>query len=80
MPIVQIELLQGRSREKKRALIREVSHTVAGVLEVPLDAVRVVLHEIDPEHWGIGGETAAAQGRGRPRETTVPTKSRSPPR
>lgn len=76
MPIVHIQILEGRSREKKRTLIRAVSRTVAEVLEVPLERVRVILQEVDPEHWGIGGETAGSLERD---VSPVPANSRSPP-
>ncbi|GED34828.1 hypothetical protein BCE02nite_59690 [Brevibacillus centrosporus] len=57
MPFIQINLLAGRSPEKKEKLIHEVSHTVANVLEAPIESVRVMVNEMQPEHWGIAGES-----------------------
>lgn len=57
MPFIQINLLAGRSPEKKEKLIQEVSHTVANVLEAPIESVRVMVNEMQPEHWGIAGES-----------------------
>lgn len=57
MPFIQINLLAGRSPEKKEKLIHEVPHTVANVLEAPIESVRVMVNEMQPEHWGIAGES-----------------------
>lgn len=55
MPIVNIQVQQGRPEEKIKALIHNVTETVAATLEVPKDRVRVLVTEIPKTHWGIGG-------------------------
>ena len=55
MPIALIKIIEGRSPEKKRRLIESVSRAMADSLEMPLDAVRVLLHEYPSGHWGRGG-------------------------
>lgn len=55
MPIALIKIIEGRSPEKKRRLIESVSQAMADSLEMPLDAVRVLLHEYLSGHWGRGG-------------------------
>ncbi|MDR4886033.1 2-hydroxymuconate tautomerase [Fredinandcohnia sp. QZ13] len=57
MPFVQINILEGRSPEKKERLIREVSMLVSEVLESPIENVRIMINEMPPEHWGIAGES-----------------------
>ena len=57
MPFIQINIVEGRSPEKKERLIREVSDLVAKVLEAPVENVRVMIQEMSPEHWGIAGES-----------------------
>ncbi|MFX3624298.1 MAG: 4-oxalocrotonate tautomerase [Ectobacillus sp.] len=57
MPFIQVNMLEGRSDEKKEALIYEVSHTVAKVLDAPIETVRVMIHEMPAAHWGIAGES-----------------------
>jgi 4-oxalocrotonate tautomerase len=59
MPIVRIDLLEGRTAERKADLIRRVTEAVVAALQVPPEQVRVVLSEVLPEHWGIGGTTVA---------------------
>jgi 4-oxalocrotonate tautomerase len=57
MPLIQINIIEGRSPEKKERLIREVTDLVADVLESPTENVRVLIQEMKPEHWGIAGES-----------------------
>ncbi|WP_342431737.1 2-hydroxymuconate tautomerase [Neobacillus sp. FSL H8-0543] len=57
MPFIQINILKGRSPEKKERLIREVSDLVSEVLEAPVQNVRVMINEVEAEHWGIAGES-----------------------
>ena len=61
MPIVRIELLQGRTPVIKNELIIRVTDAVVTVLGVDPERVRVLLFEVPPEHWAVGGQTKAAQ-------------------
>jgi 4-oxalocrotonate tautomerase len=55
MPIVNIQLLQGRPEEKVKEVIKNVTETICATLEVPKESVRVLVTEIPKTHWGIGG-------------------------
>jgi 4-oxalocrotonate tautomerase len=59
MPIVRIDLLEGRAPERKVDLIRRVTEAVVVALDVLPEQVRVLLNEVPPEHWAIGGQTIA---------------------
>jgi len=61
MPIVRIELLQGRTPKVKNELIARVTDAVVTTLGVDPDQVRVLLYELPPEHWAVGGQTKAMQ-------------------
>jgi 4-oxalocrotonate tautomerase len=61
MPVVRIELLQGRTPAKKDELIMRVTDAVVTTLGVNRNQVRVILFEVPPEHWAVGGQTKAAQ-------------------
>ncbi|HEV8064328.1 MAG TPA: 2-hydroxymuconate tautomerase [Acidimicrobiales bacterium] len=56
VPIVHIDLLEGRSTEKIETMIAAVSHAIADSLETPIDGVRVIVREMDDHHYGIGGK------------------------
>ncbi len=61
MPIVRIDFLAGRPPEAKATLIARVTEAVADTLDVRPEQVRVLLTELPPEHWGIGGVSVAAR-------------------
>ncbi|MBF0633542.1 MAG: 2-hydroxymuconate tautomerase family protein [Nitrospinae bacterium] len=57
MPILNIQLLDGRSDEMKKELIQKVSVVTADTLKIPLEHVQVILHEVSRKHWARGGVT-----------------------
>jgi 4-oxalocrotonate tautomerase len=58
MPIANLMILEGRAPEVKQALIRGVTNAIVDSLQVKPESVRVILQEIPPQHWGIGGVSA----------------------
>ena len=60
MPLVQITLARGRSPEQLAALGEEVTAAVTRAVGAPVENVRVVVTECEPEHWFVGGESLAA--------------------
>ena len=62
-PFVTIALLAGRPASQHTALIERTSSLLVDVLGVPVSRVRVWIHEVPPEQWGIGGVPAAVQRR-----------------
>lgn len=55
MPMIRIDLVRGRDRAMLVELIAEVTATASRVLNTPADRVRVLINEVDPDLWGIGG-------------------------
>ncbi len=55
MPWVTINLLAGRSDEKKAALHEKVCDAVASALEIPKDKIRIQLIEMEEGQHSIGG-------------------------
>lgn len=58
MPIIQMNLMQGRSEEMKRDAIVAVTDALVRTLGVRRDQVRIMINELLPENYGMGGETA----------------------
>lgn len=66
MPIIQVNILEGRSPETKEELIRRMTDLAAEVLGVKTAQVRIMINEMRPEHFAIDGESVAkrrAQGK-----------------
>lgn len=58
MPIIQVNMLEGRSGDQKRALHAALADAAVAALGVPADSVRVLIHELGPEHFALAGITA----------------------
>jgi len=61
MPIVRRGMLQGRTLKVKNELIARVTDAVVHALGVDANQVRVLLYELPPEHWAVGGQTKSTQ-------------------
>lgn len=63
MSIATIMILEGRPPQVRQALIRSVTTAIVETLKVKPESVRVIVQEVPPEHWGIGGVSAKELGR-----------------
>lgn len=63
MPIVTISMMEGRSDEQKEQMINEVSEAIARSLDAPKESVRILIHELPKQHFGIGGQSAKILGK-----------------
>ncbi|GEQ61799.1 4-oxalocrotonate tautomerase [Vagococcus lutrae] len=55
MPIVTVQMLEGRTVEQKQALIKEVTETVVKITGAKQEAVTVVIEEMKKENYGVAG-------------------------
>lgn len=55
MPIIHVQILEGRPKEKVAEVIRNITHTVAETLDAPTESIRVLVTEVPKTHWGIAG-------------------------
>ena len=55
MPLVRIDIMEGRPPEKIRELHSRVAALVAEILDTPIERVRTYITQFPPEGWGIGG-------------------------
>ncbi len=59
MPIISINLLEGRSQESIQKMITDVSEAAASSLGAPIETVRVMVNEMPSHTFGIGGRPAS---------------------
>lgn len=55
MPVVQVEMLEGRTVDQKRAMVKEVTDVIVKTLNCPPEAVKIIIREMKPEHLGEAG-------------------------
>jgi len=60
MPLIHVTLLEGRSADAKAALIHRLTDAAVEAVAAPRESVRVILQEVPPAHWGVGGVSKAA--------------------
>lgn len=55
MPIVTVQLLEGRTDKQLKALVAEVTDAVEKTTHAQRDAISVIIEEMKPQHYGVGG-------------------------
>lgn len=55
MPIIEVTLIEGRTAEKKRALIAALTKAAEELIGAPPPSVRVILREVPAAHFGVAG-------------------------
>lgn len=63
MPIAHINIMEGRTDEQKERLVAEVTAAISRSVDAPEQNVRVLIHEVPKQNWGIGGSSAKKLGR-----------------
>ena len=63
MPIIQINLMEGRTPEQKRSVASAITEAVTRSLGVKAESVRILIHEIGPDEFFVGGQTMAQRDR-----------------
>lgn len=63
MPFAQIYMIEGRSEEQKRAVIEKVTQALVEAVGAPAQNVRVWIHDVPKENWGIAGVSVKDMGR-----------------
>jgi len=56
MPMIRVEMLAGRTREQKKALVREITEGTCRALGCKPDAVQIVLSDIARDDWAESGK------------------------
>lgn len=63
MPIATINILEGRSDEKKEKLIAMVTEAIHESIDAPHSSIRVILNEMPKQHFGIAGKSVKKMGK-----------------
>lgn len=56
MPIVRVQMFEGRTKEQKKEIVEVFSKELARITGCGVNSVYVVLDEVNKENWGAGGE------------------------
>ncbi len=63
MPYVRVELIEGRSEEKKAEIARRITQAMVECAGTSPESVFVVFDDVKVENWAIGGELLSERKR-----------------
>jgi 4-oxalocrotonate tautomerase len=58
MPVVVVEMWDGRTVDQKKILVEGITETFVKI-GIPAEAVQVVIHDVPRQNWGLGGKLAS---------------------
>jgi 4-oxalocrotonate tautomerase len=56
MPIINVQMMEGRPKEKIAEVIQNITNTVSETLDAPKENIRVIVTEVPKTHWGKAGK------------------------
>ena len=59
MPVVTIQMWEGRSVEQKRDLVKAVTKALADIVGAAPENTTVIIHDIPKGNWGMKGTLAS---------------------
>ena len=59
MPLVHIDLIEGRSEEQLKGLVKDVTAAIAKNANVPEERIHIVLNERRPDRYSVAGKMAS---------------------
>lgn len=59
MPVVTIEILEGRTIKQKRELVRTVTSAVAKAIGCRKEDVSIIIRDMPRTNWATGGELSS---------------------
>lgn len=55
MPVIRVEMWEGRTPEQKRELVKVLSQETARITQCDVESVYVIIDDVKKENWGAGG-------------------------
>ena len=59
MPIIRIEMWEGRTLEQKRELVEVLTRETARIADSKPESIYVVIEDVKKENWGAGGKLSS---------------------
>ncbi|MFH1603284.1 MAG: 4-oxalocrotonate tautomerase [Pseudomonadota bacterium] len=55
MPLIQVQMFEGRTHEIKREFVEAITRETCRVLKCQPGAVDIILHDVKKSNWASGG-------------------------
>ncbi|MFH1587502.1 MAG: 4-oxalocrotonate tautomerase family protein [Candidatus Diapherotrites archaeon] len=59
MPVVKIDMWEGRSEEDKEKMIKAIYRALEESLGIPKEWTTVIINDVPKSNWGLNGEQAS---------------------
>jgi 4-oxalocrotonate tautomerase len=59
MPLVTVDMWEGRSVEQKKVLAQGITSVMTEKLGIPPEAVTIIIKDVPKHNWAIGGKLAS---------------------
>ncbi|HEU4344298.1 MAG TPA: tautomerase family protein [Candidatus Binatia bacterium] len=59
MPVVQVYLYKGRSKEVKKELVRRITKDFQEVADISPESLHILFHDMEKDNWGTRGALAS---------------------
>ncbi len=56
MPIITVDLFEGRTRQQREAFAKAVTEAAVDILKAPVDHTWVIFQEHSKSSWAMGGK------------------------
>lgn len=56
MPVVQVDIKDGRTLEQKREVAKRITDTLVEVCGAARERVHVIINEVEEDNWARGGQ------------------------
>ena len=56
MPIIRVEIWEGRSIEQKRELVEVLTKETARITNCGEESIYIIIEDVKMENWGAGGQ------------------------
>ncbi len=63
MPIIRVEMWEGRDTQTKKNLVEKLTQVTSEVLNCPKQAVTIVIYDIPKHNWAQEGKLASEQSK-----------------
>ncbi len=56
MPVIRVEMIEGRSKDQKREIAQVFAREMARICECNEQGIHVVFDEVNKDNWSVGGK------------------------
>ncbi|GAF64362.1 2-hydroxymuconate tautomerase [Alkalihalobacillus trypoxylicola] len=61
MPIITVQMLEGRSDEQKKELVEKVTKAVSESVDAPPEKISIIIEEMKKTNYAVAGKRASDQ-------------------